>query len=118
MTDIDLMHDAAGIVGKWTTWERHHGKDYDYLLVPTSPSGRFAWNPLRFETDAFMIVNALLVRGFSFRLYGPANILPEIKDPHWCCVIYREGASGVYCHLECARAITMACLKAVGVETE
>lgn len=120
MRDIDLMHDAAGIVGKWATWERHLGYDFDYLNVPdpTDPDARVAWNPLRFETDAFMIVKTLVARGFGFRLYGPANISEEIKDPSWCCALSGNGTQGVHCDLECARAITIACLKAVGVNTE
>ncbi len=133
MTDIDLMHDAAGIVGKWPTWERHKGYDYDYLLVPdpTDPGGdaRVAWNPLRFETDAFMIVKAIIARGLQFRLYGPFSglvitgtvHLEPLTAPLWCAVIYQnqpDTPSFIASDLECARAITIACLKAVGVNTE
>ncbi len=77
------------------------------------------WYPLRNVNDAFGLIKGLHEQDVQgFRLFGPANLGPA-KDPNWCAGFYglNDGVACA-CSLDPARCITLACLKAVGVETE
>lgn len=122
MTDLELTIAAAEKVMQWKLGT-------DYVVVGDSVHkflGRcigahswLGWSPLGgLSHQTFELVEALVARRFGFRLYGPSNISPEIKDPNWVCVLFTNEMDATGNSLECARAITIACLKAVGVNTE
>ncbi len=131
MMDRDLLVAAGEKIIGWKLrvnplaegdfWQTPRGKFYRSYVAgdPQENPGRICpmWNPLALESDAFMLVKALVSRGFGISLHGPFS-QDRVSDPNWCCAVYQGEISGVHCDLEPARAITIACLKAVGVNTE
>ncbi len=134
MTDIDLTVKAAENIMGWTVFSldcfhrfghkvAHLQKsgvnmdDEGFWVVTRPGCADLQWNPLRFESDAFLLVKTLVARGFGISLHGPFS-QDRVSDPNWCCAVYQGEVNGVHCDLEPARAITIACLRAVGVNTE
>ncbi len=78
------------------------------------------WSPLTSDADAFILVRALLAKGHQFRLYGPfSSPDSQLDAPNWVAVIYDHAAgspSSLGSDRELSKAVTIACLRAVGVE--
>lgn len=75
---------------------------------------RSGWNPLESDDDAFQMVDTLYAKGFYCKLAGPRGSWKT-----WTCSI-DDGKELLWVthHLERRMAIVLACLNAVGVNTE
>ncbi len=113
---------CAKAVMRWTeNSESRFSEDGDYRCSDDIVWRSGApWNPLTSDSDAFMLVRAMLAKGYQFRLYAPFSFPDLPTAAEWWAVITAPAPSSepfLGSDPALPKAIARACLKAVGVDS-